>query len=97
MISVRSDRADMVLSGKIIKDNEIIKNVTVEVDEEGLPFNLKLEKAFSDLCRELKIPLPMWLGKNTKEFVHFRITHFNSDQFTEEVSFNRFEVELDSM
>ena len=88
---------EMVLSGKIIKNNRIINSATVEVSEEGLSFNLKLERAFLALCSALKIPIPMWLGKNTKEFAQFRITFFTRDQFTEDVNLERFEVELDSM
>jgi hypothetical protein len=60
-----------------------------------LQFHEKLEKCLIDLCREIGIPVPIWLEKNTKEFAYFKKTFFTNEQFVEKVNFDRFEIRLE--
>ena len=53
-----------------------------------------LEWCFVNLCKQLDIPMPLWLKKNTKEFARFRQTIFFEEQFTEKIEFNRFQINL---
>ncbi len=82
----------MRLYGRIIKDTKLIKEaVAVEADE-GSSFRDRLEKCLVDLCRDIDIPVPIWMKKNTKEFGLFRKTFFTREQFVEKVDFDRFEI-----
>jgi hypothetical protein len=38
--------------------------------------------------------VPLWLTKNTREYVRFRRTSFNADQFFNTVHFDRFEIRI---
>jgi len=54
-----------------------------------------LEEGLISLCRELDIPVPLWLNKNTSEFARYRKTFFDRDQFIEDVKFDRFELRME--
>lgn len=64
----------MVLSGRLIKGTKTIREETVEVADDRLPFRDMLEECFLRLCKELEIQVPLWLRKNTMEFAHYRRT-----------------------
>lgn len=85
----------MVLYGKLVKGNTFL----LEAKSEGLvnekPFHDIMEEAFIRLCRELEIPVPIWLKKNTREISRYGKTFFNKEQFVEEVYFDRFVLEIE--
>lgn len=82
------------LEGKLFKANIVASQAVVESGGEEETFVKELEKTLILLCRKLDIPLPLWLSKNTHEFAAFRQTIFFSDQFTDKVSFDRFQIRL---
>jgi len=84
----------MKLEGKIYRANLTVSVKEVEKEEEGDLFVKNLEKCFILLCRELEIPIPLWLEKNTFEFARFHQTMFFEEQFTENVKFDRFQIRL---
>lgn len=84
----------MKLLGKLIKDTKIIREAWME-KENTASFHDTLEECFVDLCRELEIPVPLWLRKNTAEFVRYRKTFFSSEHFIEKVFFDRFEIRIE--
>jgi hypothetical protein len=47
-----------------------------------------------EVCRLLSVEVPLWLTKNTREYVRFRRTSFNADQFFNAVHFDRFEIRI---
>ena len=51
-------------------------------------------EALIALCREVDLPVPMWLEKHEREFERFRRTAFLPDHFIEEVRFERLEIEF---
>lgn len=85
----------MILTGKLIKDANIIRLISVEKEDEGASYRDVLEDCFVELCRKLDIPVPLWLRKNTKEFVSFRRTFFTSEQFMENITFDKFEIRVE--
>ncbi len=85
----------MRLYGKIIKDTRLIREALVDEDDDNLNYRDKLEKCFVNLCREIDIPVPLWIKKNTKEFGAFRRTFFSKEQFVEIVNFDRFEIRIE--
>jgi hypothetical protein len=82
------------LEGKLFKGNIMIRQAEIVRNDPDLSFVKELELCLIDLCRELEIPIPLWLSKNTHEFAAFRQTLFFSDQYTEKVSFDRFQIKL---
>lgn len=85
----------MKLSGRIIMDSKIIKEAFAEKSREGATYRDILEECLLLLCKELEIPAPLWLKKNTSEFINFRKTFFNKDQFVESVRFDVLEISLE--
>jgi hypothetical protein len=84
----------LILSGKLIKGTKIINEALIEINDNSISFRDALEECFIGLCKELDIPVPLWLGKNTKELAHYRRTFFTGEHFIERVSFDRFEIRL---
>jgi len=84
----------MRLEGKLFKANLMMREAVVTRDDPALSFVKELELALIDLCHVLDAPIPLWLSKNTHEFAAFRQTIFFSDQYTEIVHFDRFQIRL---
>lgn len=84
----------MKLNGRIIIENRMVREAAVEDNDERHDFRDKLEKCLIDLCKELDIPVPLWLKKNTRELAIFRRTLFSSEQFMDKVWFDKFEIKL---
>ena len=87
----------MRLEGCIISGNRRIGILSIELEPEqsgGPPFSKRLDTALLSLCKEMNVPLPIWLSKNTREFAHFHQTCFFPEQFAEECHFDRFSIRL---
>lgn len=84
----------MKLEGKIFRANLTIGEKTIDRPDTSEPFVKQLETCLILLCRELEIPIPLWLDKNTKEFARFHQTIFFEEQFTEKILFNRFQIKI---
>ena len=83
----------MKLEGRLFVANRMTEIKEVETpDKEGEPFSVRLERALVELCRQMDIPVPMWMKKNTHEFAAFRQTIFFKEQYTEKVRFDRFQI-----
>jgi hypothetical protein len=85
----------MILHGRLIKDSNPLRDATVKNETPGLNFHDLLQESFLMLCKELAIPIPLWLPKNTKEFARFHKTFFAKDQFLEPMIFDRFEMTIE--
>jgi len=84
----------MRLEGKLFKGNLMTREAVVTRNDPEVSFVKELENALIDLCHALDVPIPLWLSKNTHEFAAFRQTMFFSDQYTETVRFDRFQIRL---
>ncbi len=84
----------MKLEGKIFRANLTIADIIVEQPDQPGSFVKQLESCLILLCRQLEIPIPLWLDKNTKEFARFHQTIFFEEQFIDNVNFNRFQIKL---
>jgi hypothetical protein len=83
------------LAGNLIKGTKIIKRTFFEKNDNSMSYRDILEECLIGLCKELDIPVPIWMKKNTHEFVVFRRTFFTSEQFNEKVKFDRFEIKVE--
>ena len=83
----------MKLEGSLFVANRMTEIKEVETpDNEGEAFSVRLERALVELCRQMDIPVPLWMKKNTHEFAAFRQTIFFSEQYTQKVRFERFQI-----
>ena len=86
----------MRMIGKLIKGTTTLDEKVYELDDREGAYQDRLEKSLVEICRLLNIEVPLWLTKNTREYVRFRRTTFNADQFFNPVLFERFEIQVDS-
>ncbi len=82
----------MKLEGNTFLANLLVKSATVVLDNPEQRFSKQLDLCLLELCRQLQVPLPLWLEKNTREFARFHQTIFFAEQFTEPVSFERLQI-----
>jgi hypothetical protein len=80
------------LYGRIVKNSKTVREASIEKSREGAPYRDILEECLLGLCKELEIPVPIWLKKNTSELVNFQKTFFYRDQFVENIKFDAFEI-----
>lgn len=82
----------MKVYGKIVKDNKIIKDLITSSDIDGeYQDNLKL--CIIELCTKFDIEKPYWLPGNVKEFNSRNKVIFDSNNFIDEIDFDKFVVE----
>ena len=84
----------MVLEGRLFVSNKLIMIREAEFSDPSLRFSQELEKTLILLCKEMDIPAPMWMSKNTHEFAAFHQTIFFSGQYSEKVKFDKFQIKL---
>ncbi len=85
----------MRMTGKLIKGTTILNEKTYEIGDQEGSYQDRLEKCLVEVCGLLSIEVPLWLTKNTREYVSFRRTSFNADQFFNPVIFERFEIKVE--
>jgi hypothetical protein len=82
--------------GKLIKGTTVLDEKVYEISDDEGSYQDRLEKCLVEICRLMAIEVPLWLTKNTREYVAFRRTSFNADQFFNPVLFERFEIRVES-
>lgn len=85
----------MRIVGKLIKGTMLLKEEAYEIDDLEGSYQHRLEKCLVEICGKLHIEVPLWFSKNTREYVRFRRTSFNEDQFFNPVLFDRFEIRIE--
>ena len=84
----------LTLEGRLFIAHRMTEIKTVTTEDTDTSYAKCLEKALIELCRQLDIPVPMWMKKNTKEFAAFGQTIFFREQYTEDVRFDRFQIKV---
>ena len=85
----------MKLEGKTFKMNVVLQIHVVEHVNAKASFVKELDEALVQLCREMNVPFPLWLSKNTREFAQFHQTTCFEDQFSDnKVPFDRFMIKM---
>ena len=84
----------MKLWAKVLKQHKIIQEAVREFslarpsDAEGW------NRVLVDLCKPLDLACPVLLNKHVQELAQFSRTVFSQSDFMENVSFDRFEIEI---
>lgn len=84
----------MRLQGEVYHQSKLVSLGLVEVEESDAPLGKRLDTALLKLCKQLVVPIPVWLDNNTKQFANFRMTVFFPDQFVDQVHFDQFQIRL---
>jgi hypothetical protein len=86
--------SELTLEGRLFVANRMTEIKEVTTEDTDSSYSKRLEKALIELCRQMDIPVPMWMKKNTKEFAAFGQTIFFREQYTENVRFDRFQIRV---
>lgn len=81
------------LWGKILKENKILKDITI-TDDSNRTRTQKVFKALEEMCLQLDLNSPIWLDKNVKDFKKFSRTRFNQDSYINEIDYDYFEIQI---
>ena len=81
------------LWAKIIKDNHLLKDLTVENDTEDTRTH-KVFQALDEICLAFDLGKPIWLDSNIADFKRHDKTRFLSDNFIEAVDFDYLEIHV---
>ena len=80
--------------GKLIKDNKLLKDYVVCIEDYSLTRTNKVYKALDELCYEFDLAKPVWLDSNKKDFIHHARTRFTQDSFIETIDFDYLDFQV---
>ncbi|HIT13468.1 MAG TPA: hypothetical protein IAB54_04905 [Candidatus Scatomonas merdigallinarum] len=81
------------LWGKIIKDNHLIKDMTVSNDTEDTRTH-KIFQALEAICYAWDLSRPIWLDSTIAEFKRHSKARFYQDNFIESIDFDYLEIQI---
>ena len=84
----------MTLEGRLFVANRMTEIKEVTTEDTDTSYSKCLEKALIELCKQMDIPVPMWMKKNTHEFAAFHQTIFFDEQYPEKVKFDSFQIKM---
>jgi len=84
----------MKIWAKMWVDTHLIKDTTVEVNDESLNRTRKIFKAIDQICYDYDLQKPVWLDKNIDEFKARSKTRFSQDNFIESIEFDYLEIQV---
>ena len=80
--------------GKLIKDNKLIKDTVIKIDDPAMRRTPKVYKALEDMCYEFDLAIPIWLDSNKKDFINHARTRFTQDSFIESIDFDYLDFQV---
>ena len=84
----------MRIWAKILKDNRLVSDMTVENNDAALNRTRKIYASLDEVCYSYNLSKPMWLDKNIKEFKKNSRTRFTQDNFIDAVDFDYLEMQV---
>ena len=81
------------LWGKIIKDNHLIKDMTVSNDTEDTRTH-KIFQALEAICYAWDLSRPIWLDSTIAGFKRHSKARFYQDNFIESIDFDYLEIQI---
>ena len=82
------------LWGKLWKQNKMLQNMTVTVEDESLNRTRKIFQALEEICYAYDLSKPLWLDKNIEEFKRHDKTRFSQDNFIDTIDFDYLEIQV---
>ena len=75
------------------KENRMLKDLTIS-DHESDTRTHKIIRALESACREMDLPVPLWLEVNINDFKRNSKCRFCQDSFIEPVGFDYLEIQV---
>lgn len=82
------------LWGKIWKENHMLWNTTITIEDESLNRTRKVFQALEEICYQYDLSKPLWLDQNIEEFKRHDKTRFTKDSFIEPIAFDYLEIQV---
>lgn len=82
------------LWGKLIKNNHLLKDITITIDNENINRTKKVFNALDEICYEFDLGKPIWLDNTINDFKLHDKARFFSDNFIEEIEFDYLEIQV---
>ena len=82
------------LWGKVWKENRLVKDITITVEDEALNRTRKIFQALDEICYEFDLSKPLWLDHNIDEFKRHDKTRFTQDCFIDSIDFDYLEIQV---
>lgn len=82
------------LWGKVWKENRLVKDITITVEDESLNRTRKIFQALDEICYAYDLSKPLWLDKNIEEFKRHDKTRFTQDNFIDSIDFDYLEIHV---
>ncbi len=79
---------------KIIKENHLLRDTVIIIDDKAMTRTHKVYKALEDCCREFDLAVPQWLDINKKDFIKHSRTRFTKDSFVENIDFDYLDFQV---
>lgn len=74
--------------GKLVKNNHLIKDTVVCIEDYSLSRTKKVYRALDEICYTFDLAKPIWLEGNKADFIKHARTRFTKDNFIEEIEFD---------
>jgi len=82
------------LWGKVWKENRLVKDITITVEDESLNRTRKIFQALDEICYAYDLSKPLWLDQNIDEFKRHDKTRFSQDNFIDSIDFDYLEIHV---
>ncbi len=80
--------------GKIIKDNKLVKDMVVEIEDDTISRTKKVYQALDKICDTYSLSTPIWLDINKKDFIRQSRTRFTKDNFIYDIDFDYLDFQV---
>lgn len=80
--------------GKIMKNNRLVRDMVVEIDDYTLSRTKKVYQALDEMCYEFDLAKPIWLEINKEDFIRYARTKFTKDSFIEDIEFDYLDFQV---
>ncbi|WP_167957668.1 hypothetical protein [Anaerosporobacter faecicola] len=82
------------LWGKIITNNKMQRDITIEDDDLTLNRTKKIYHAIDSICYAFDLSKPIWLDNNIEDFKRHDKTRFYQDNFIDHIDFDFLEIQV---
>lgn len=82
------------LWAKIFKDNRMIKDTVICIDDNKINRTRKIFQAVDTVCYDFDLSKPIWLESTINDFKTHDKTRFPQDNFIDEIDFDFLEIQI---
>lgn len=80
--------------GKIWKNNHLIKDVVICIEDSSMNRTRKVFDSLDQICYEFDLSKPIWLDAAIEDFKRHDKTRFYQDSFIESIEFDFLEIQV---